>query len=233
MKTFATDWKPEDELGTMTCKVDPAEDVNHYKNLKGVNEEHLTKIPNEIKFEKDGQIWIRPTSMEALKATIIEHKETKEVKLVNGNTSHGIPNIIPVNPKVHIDIAHIKELKAIEVNSDGLVIGASTTYTEFLDLLERVIPKQNEVIQRGLNALHYMAIRTAGKIVRNVASLAGNTMLVARNINSGYPFPSDLFTAMSALETKIEVWHQEGTEKIETLEFLIDIVMMSTLLNRY
>lgn len=220
MKTFATDWKPEDELGTMTCKVDPAEDVVHYKHLKGINEEHLTKTPNEIKFEKDGQIWIRPISMEALKAAIIEHKETKAVKLVHGNTSHGIPNIIPASPKVHIDIAHIKELKAIEVNSDGLVIGASTTYTELLDLLEREIPKQNEVIQRGLNALHYMAIRTAGKIVRNAASLAGNTMLVARNINSGYPFPSDLFTALSALETKIEVWHQGGTVKIETLEFL-------------
>ena len=49
-----------------------------------------------------------------------------------------------------------------------------------------------------------MAERTAGHIVRNVASLAGNTMLVARHVRHGVPFPSDLFTALCACSAEVE-----------------------------
>ena len=50
-----------------------------------------------------------------------------------------------------------------------------------------------------------MARRTAGRIVRNAASLGGNTMLVLKHIaaGTGAPFPSDLFTALVAVDAKI------------------------------
>ena len=47
--------------------------------------------------------------------------------------------------------------------------------------------------------------RTAGRIVRNAASLGGNTMLVLAHIaaGTGEPFPSDLLTALVAVDAKI------------------------------
>src|SRR5947209_859663 len=51
-----------------------------------------------------------------------------------------------------------------------------------------------------------MARRTAGRIVRNAASLGGNTMLVLKHIatGTGEPFPSDIFTTLVAVEARIE-----------------------------
>src|ERR1041385_6475538 len=51
-----------------------------------------------------------------------------------------------------------------------------------------------------------MARRTAGRIVRNAASLGGNTMLVLKHISAGTgePFPSDIFTTLVAVEARIE-----------------------------
>src|SRR5947209_939983 len=51
-----------------------------------------------------------------------------------------------------------------------------------------------------------MARRTAGRIVRNAASLGGNTMLVLKHIaaGTGEPFPSDIFTTLVAVETRVE-----------------------------
>src|SRR5204863_904481 len=56
-----------------------------------------------------------------------------------------------------------------------------------------------------LDALDLMARRTAGRIVRNAASLGGNTMLVLKHIpaGTGEPFPSDMFTALVAVEAKL------------------------------
>ena len=59
-----------------------------------------------------------------------------------------------------------------------------------------------------------MARRTAGRIVRNAASLGGNTMMVLKHIpkGTGEPFPSDLFTALVAVEARISylVLEQNG-----------------------
>jgi xanthine dehydrogenase/oxidase len=53
--------------------------------------------------------------------------------------------------------------------------------------------------------MQYLAGRTAGTIVRNAASLAGNTMLVVRHIREGTPFPSDLFTAFVMMDAEVQV----------------------------
>jgi xanthine dehydrogenase/oxidase len=66
-----------------------------------------------------------------------------------------------------------------------------------------------------------MAGRTAGTIVRNAATLAGNTMLVVRHGDQGVPFPSDCFTAMAALGTHVHAiapgW--DGERRFGLLEF--------------
>jgi xanthine dehydrogenase/oxidase len=57
-----------------------------------------------------------------------------------------------------------------------------------------------------MGAILYMARRTAGTIVRNAATLGGNTMLVLKHIKDGEPFPSDLFTVFYALDVEIEYY---------------------------
>ena len=62
-----------------------------------------------------------------------------------------------------------------------------------------------------LGALDFMARRTAGRIVRNAASLGGNTMLVLHHIamGTGEPFPSDLLTALVAADASVSLLELE------------------------
>ncbi|MFN3848942.1 MAG: molybdopterin cofactor-binding domain-containing protein [Spirosomataceae bacterium] len=220
MKTFASDWSPADEIGTPPCVIDPAENVKHYEFERGIDENDLNKNPRSLYFSKDGLQWFRPTELSEVHDLLAEFTDTSVVKLVCGNTSVGIPSINPQNPQIMIDISQINDLKGIDITDSMISVGAATTYTEFLDVLESQIESTNSTELQGLKALHYMAIRTAGKIVRNIASLAGNTMLVARNIESGYPFPSDLFVALASLDTTLSVSLQGGVENIHILDFI-------------
>ncbi|MFP3617167.1 FAD binding domain-containing protein, partial [Paraburkholderia sp. SIMBA_050] len=69
-------------------------------------------------------------------------------------------------------------------------------------------------------ALQYMARRTAGTIVRNAATLAGNTMMVVRHCAQGVPFPSDCYTAMGALGANVTISSPQHPEpqQIDLLE---------------
>jgi xanthine dehydrogenase/oxidase len=208
MKSFASDWSAKDEKGTPECFVDPSERVLHYKKEKGTDPAHLIKKPRELYFEGRDKKWFRPLTIVALERLMAKHKVGNELKLVFGNTSRGIPATQPISPKVYIDISQIKELRTLKADKTQLHVGASNTYNEFREFLEALIAKANDTQKEALEALHYMTQHTAGNIVRNAASLAGNTMLVARNAKQhqqGTPFPSDLFTALCTLDAKVIV----------------------------
>ena len=51
-----------------------------------------------------------------------------------------------------------------------------------------------------------MVHRTAGTIVRNAASVGGNTMIAVHHIMQGSPFPSDFLTAMAGLGAIVSVY---------------------------
>lgn len=220
MKKFATDWVPGDEEGTPDCYIDPSEEVKKYKDIRKVNKKHLAKKARALHYQGNGIDWYRPLQLEQVNEILNEHKNTKRIKLVGGNTSVGIPLVNPVDPEVMIDISMIQELKHIEIKERHITVGAATTYSELLDLLEKLINKATPSQLKGLNAVHYMAIRTAGKIVRNMATLAGNTMLVARNVKSGYPFPSDLFVALSALNSTITIATETTITELTLPQFI-------------
>lgn len=217
MKTFASDWGPDDEKGTPPCMVDPAEAVKHYETPRGINTEHLAKTSRTLSFENGVKKWIKPCDLSEVEEVLSQYPYPEKVKLVIGNTSVGIPGINPQSPDLWIDISHLKELKTIKVSKDELTLGAATTYNELLKILEEQLLQNDNA---ALKVLHYMATRTAGKIVRNMASLAGNTMLVARNITGGYPFPSDLIVVLAALETKLSVLAGSQIHLLNILEFL-------------
>ena len=120
-----------------------------------------------------------------------------------------------------IDIRLIPDLYGLEENAAGIKVGASVNYSTFLGRLQSIIEKRWNIRLPGdlenqnwdkptwattaLGAAHFMAHRTAGMIVRNAASLGGNTMLTLKHIHKGEPFPSDLLTALAAIDTEIEV----------------------------
>lgn len=220
MKTFAADRDAREAAGTPPCYVDPAMAVPVAKGAKAEFPAELRVAPRAVAYEHRGSLWYRPLELKQVHELLHEHRE-REVKLVVGNTTVGIPDVNPRNPGVYIDISHLDELHRFEATEKHLVVGAAVTYSELIDRLEALLPKAPAARATGLKALNYMAGRTAGTIVRNMASLAGNTMLVARNATEGgTPFPSDLFTALCALDASVVVQTRGEEVRLRVLEFI-------------
>lgn len=210
MKKFATDGGDEkEENGTPACLVDPAMAVRINDTSSPDFPAELERSPRAVAYRhkdhfKQEHLWFRPLCLDEVHKLMHQYRD-RELKLVVGNTTVGIPGVNPVHPDVHIDISYLSELHDVCSQSDHLTVGAAVTYTQFLGILKDQMESASEEQQAGLAAVHYMAHRTAGTIVRNVASLAGNTMLVVRNATSGTPFPSDVFTALLSMDAQIEV----------------------------
>ncbi|MBI3716859.1 MAG: FAD binding domain-containing protein, partial [Betaproteobacteria bacterium] len=204
MKHFAKDHDRREQEGTPECKVASSMKVKYYKKPRDDFPSQLRVPPRALAYEHRGHKWFRPLSLPQVHALMQAHGE-QEIKLVVGNTSVGIPGVRPLHPQVYIDISHVAELHRFEVLDDQLLVGAAVTYSELISGLDEILGRAPERSQ-GLAALRYMAGRTAGTIVRNVASLAGNTMLVTRNATEGgTPFPSDGFTALCVLGARVRV----------------------------
>jgi xanthine dehydrogenase/oxidase len=207
MRHFATGWGPIDEEGYLQTDVDPAEEPGCCNTIEPPPPPPR-QPPRAVHYAKGGYHWYRPTSLKQVHDIIGAHN-LAEVKLVGGNTSIGIYDRYVENPHVLIDVSQLPELHGIAVEDGGLVVGAAVTYGRLLQELDWLIaePPSGPTVERlpGLQALQYMARRTAGTIVRNAATLAGNTMLVARHVAAGEPFPSDLFTALCSLGARVRV----------------------------
>ena len=222
MKHFASDWGPDDEEGCLRTVVDPAERVPHAKKVEASFPKSLKRPPRAVHYVKDGYHWYRPTTLDQVHAILSQHQDNADVKLVGGNTSIGIYDRFVENPHVLIDISQLEPLLGIEVSEDGLSFGAAVTYNDLLSELERLLSESSAEQRVGVEALRYMARRTAGTIVRNAATIAGNTMLVVRHIAEGEPFPSDMFTALSSFDTTVTVSLADGQSlQLPILEFAL------------
>jgi xanthine dehydrogenase/oxidase len=220
MKSFASDWTEKDEAGTPECFVDPSECVPHYDKVRSTFPPELKTAPRAVSYKHNGHQWYRPLDLAAVHELMEQEQDSARVKLVGGNTEVGIPGVLPDDPHVFIDISHVADLKGCALSDNHLTIGASVTYSEFIDFLESTIPTAAPAQLQALRTLHYMARRTAGTIVRNAASLAGNTMLVVRNAVEGTPFPSDLFTVLTCFGAQLSVSTGPNTIEIPILDFV-------------
>jgi xanthine dehydrogenase/oxidase len=225
MKTFASDWTVEDERKRMKCKSDdggesqlPAAVVIPFPPDAQIN-------PEPVWVEGD-PAWLTPTTLDDL-ARIMDEARRKKIRLVHGNTSFGVYKEEYEAAEVLVDIRLIPELDAApKSEKSSLYVAAGMSYSDFIDLLTKELGDHAEDVSTRLGALRFMAQRTAGRIVRNAASLGGNTMLVLHHIATGEPFPSDLVTALVAAEaaiTYLEV-NPGGSYQIHTssLEDLIE-----------
>ncbi|MFP3662929.1 FAD binding domain-containing protein, partial [Burkholderia sp. SIMBA_043] len=145
---------------------------------------------------RDGYVWCRPSTRAGVTSLLREYTDRSQVRLVGGNTSAGVYPRTVENPHVFIDIAHLQELCDLRMDEGTLRIGGGVSYADLLEFLDVLVAERksaDDPAAVGLAALQYMARRTAGTIVRNAATLAGNTMMVVRHCAQGVPFPSDCY----------------------------------------
>lgn len=218
MKTFASNWTKEDEANRMPCLPD---DVAR-SQLPAPNV--VIPFPPEAQAPASGvsvddgsRRWLTPKSLAEL-ASLMRECQGKKVRLVHANTSYGIYKEEYLETEIFLDIRFIPELNAPpKVTDSGLRVSAGINYSELIRVLESTMLERGEVKTRKheeplysdttrLGATRFMARRTAGRIVRNAASLGGNSMLVLKHIaaGTGEPFPSDAFTALAAIDAEVE-----------------------------
>lgn len=230
MKTFASDWSAADEKNRMPCILDPVTKAQLPANVE-------IPFPSAAQQPASGVYtdrWTTPKSLVEL-ADIFKNKEN--IRLVHANTSYGIYKDEYLDTTFYVDIRFIPELNTgYQSTNNYLQISSGTTYSKLIEILSEGIDKFKHINKKPstsdisiLEALDYMARRTAGRIVRNAATIGGNTMLVLKHIQKGEPFPSDLFTALFAIETKISylLLDKNGNfkEHTQTAESLVETII--------
>lgn len=194
MKTFASDWTKEDQVNLMQCEIDPAFDPNAVADTVTIPFPDDAKKPVPAAYyHRDGHVWFEARSLSDLSLILSDKTLPRPIRLVNGNTSYGIYKDEVLKAGTRIDINGISSIQNVTSNTEGLTIGAGATYTQLLDFLEET--GRNDLS----DPIFYMARRTAGKLVRDAATVGGNVMLMLSHIHEGEPFPSDLSTALTGL----------------------------------
>lgn len=210
MMTFASDWTAEDEANRMQCDLDPNSQVQLPSDVVAIPFPPAARETPQPLSIHGGRPWLAPTTLDELLDVMRAH-DPATTFLNLSNTGYGI------YPREYDDAATLVDLRFVtalgeppRVEGDGIRIPSATSYTDLIAVLEAADhplprPGQDPETTR-FGATRFMARRTAGRIVRNAASLGGNTMLVLKHIASGTgaPFPSDALTALDAVGAEIE-----------------------------
>jgi xanthine dehydrogenase/oxidase len=206
MKTFASDWTAEDEAHRMKCLGDAGCQQQRPADVVIPFPDDAKAPPQPVSVQHGNQAWFTPVTLNELAKIMDKHRD-KKLRLVHGNTSYGIYKEEYLESEVLVDIRLIPDLYAEpKIKKGALHVGSAISYSDLIEAIQVEIKAKNLAVASRLWATQFMARRTAGRIVRNAASLGGNTMLVLRHIASGTgePFPSDIFTTLVAVEATIE-----------------------------
>ncbi|MBO0360822.1 molybdopterin-dependent oxidoreductase [Hymenobacter sp. BT186] len=215
METFASDWSPADEANLMPCLGD-----SDFMAQRPATHVHIPvplaarKPPERVSLALggDGQgasSWLAPDNLAELLKLLREHYQARPY-LLHANTGFGIYPAEYRHAKVLLDLRFVRELQVYSCTQDGLTLGAGTTYTTLLKRLrqrqdDQLPPAAADADSTRLGAIHYMARRTAGRLVRNAATLGGNLGLLLKHMvtSTEAPFPSDLATALVGIDAKV------------------------------
>ena len=201
MRTFCSDYKSGSDC-TEPCALDPFFEL---KVREKPIEIDAAKLPEHDQVEglyfSHGDLhWIRPTSLAEvsdLKILLSEHVDISQIKVVVGNTASGIyPD---EKAKFLLDISRLPELNHLSDDDNGIHIGAAVSIQDLIEASEKIIKARAADQTRGLKQLVDHAQHIAGIQVRNAGSLAGNIFITKAHGKKGAPFPSDLFTVLTAL----------------------------------
>jgi xanthine dehydrogenase/oxidase len=214
MKTFASDWTEKDEEERMKCLGDDS--VRSQLPASSIVipfPDAACKQMTGASFQTRTRTWRSPISLEELLADLEKYKSFKPY-MIHANTAYGIYKQDFLDAKVVIDIRLVPELNEPPVITEkGIKVSSGTTYSDVIAIYENGLKENSGNIPAGRDpetmpwgAALFMAKRTAGRIVRNAASIGGNTMLVFKHIaaGTGDPFPSDMLTALAAIGTQVD-----------------------------
>jgi xanthine dehydrogenase/oxidase len=165
--------------------------------------------PAPVNASRAGCRWVTPGTIDEACAVVRDAGDLR-VRLVAANTSFGIYPREFLEAQLLVDIGKITELHGVAEEPPGLRAGAGATYAELLE----VLAARDDAPGSARGAAELMARRTAGTIVRNAATLGGNTMLVLAHIAEGEPFLSDLLTALAAIGAEIEFARTSTGERV-------------------
>ncbi|CAN6213746.1 unnamed protein product [Urochloa humidicola] len=148
---------------------------------------------DDARIAASGEGWYHPKSIKEYCQLINSYLFNDSVKVVVGNTSTGVPGYKDQDLyNMYIDIGGIPELSNIVKKESGFVIGAATTISRTIEVLEQeceyMSSPNGSVVFRKL--ADHMG-RVATPFVRNTASIGGNIILAQK-----YPFPSDIATIL-------------------------------------
>ncbi|MEO6520768.1 MAG: molybdopterin cofactor-binding domain-containing protein [Mucilaginibacter sp.] len=212
MKTFASDWTAKDEKERMKCLGDDA--VRSQLAASSIVipfPPEARKTAHGVSVDDGTRKWINPVTLTELTDTLKKYKHEQPF-MVHANTGYGIYKSEFLDASIVVDLRNVPELNfAPVVTAQSIKVSSGTTYSSLIKILEGALQKYATHIPKGRDpetmpwgAALFMAKRTAGRIVRNAASVGGNTMLVLKHIAAGEPFPSDLLTALTAANVKID-----------------------------
>lgn len=231
MQTFASDWNQLDEAQRMQCLEDDGSSVQLPADVVIPFPDAAQGPAQPVSSQAGGQAWHTPTTLAELAALLAANRDAK-IRLVHGNTSYGVYKDEYPATSLFVDIRLIPELHGpARPSDDALVVPGGMTYSDFIDVLAAERAARDLGDYSTLGAVELMARRTAGRIVRNAASLAGNTMLVLEHIaaGTGEPFPSDLFTALVAIDARIAYYELDAggqlQRRVVTAAELTDLVI--------
>jgi xanthine dehydrogenase/oxidase len=206
METFASDWTQADEDRRMKCLGEDATAAVIPATRPAIPLPPGGRLyPQPVRLHTGGRAWVRPDGLAELGAVLREFAG-KQVRMVAGYTSFGVyPGEVRA-AEVLVDLQLVGELRGTAVGADWAEVGALTTYGELIALLGEVCDERHLGEDTAAGALRLMARRTAGTIVRNAATLAGNTMMTLEHVRRGEPFPSDLLTVLAAVGAEVTAW---------------------------
>ncbi|XP_053676315.1 uncharacterized protein LOC128726526 [Anopheles nili] len=170
------------------------------------------KRPVRLLFQ-DAKEWHRVTQMADI-FTIFDQIGNKPYMLVAGNTAHGVYRRSPTL-QVFIDVNAIEELHSHSADSNGLVVGANVSLTEFMQILDETANKYPNLayckqLENHIDLIANVAVRSAGTI-------AGNLSIK----NQHHEFPSDMYLILETAGAQLTVVETGGkTTLVSPAEFV-------------
>ncbi|HYM62709.1 MAG TPA: molybdopterin cofactor-binding domain-containing protein [Thermoanaerobaculia bacterium] len=153
-----------------------------------------------------GYRWFRPATLEeAQQIKASNGGNSRNVKLVAGNTSIGIYKADVDDPHILIDIHAIPALLGFRESDQGLEIGAAESLQNVIDELQRVIARKPKEKTRGFAAFRAHLLDVANLQVRNIGSIGGNVMMTRAQAETDSPFPSDVYLVLETLGASITI----------------------------
>lgn len=216
MRTLASDYDPfTDE--SQKCLIDPSFYVNFKNEMTQIHLDELPKYnstPRAVHYHKRNHEYYRPLTLAEvyrLKKLFVEKDGRFAVKIIFGNTASGVYQ--QEHAKCLIDISLISELGKLEEQDSGIYVGSSVSIQDLAEFVGEVIKKRPEDQTAGLKEFKRHSQYIAGLQIRSAGSVAGNIFMTKDHEDHGGPFPSDVFTVLATLGTKVTIGTHSGTKE--------------------